>query len=228
MANSQTPVEKLQDRGVVRRWAGNSQNWLNSFLRSLSSRPNIVSAVAMGSAVRAHGHRRSDFDLLVLYRGERPAFDAPLEVDIRAYPVEGIEEKLANGHEIIAWAVRFGVAIYDKEQLWQILQSSWAERVPLPSAPNASERGRSSLLKAQQMLDAGDESAADDLVLAALTQFARAKLIDRGVFPASRPELPTQLRSISQIDPLAQLLEDAMYDDRDVSDMIHELKELTH
>jgi len=188
--------------------------------------PNIVSVVVMGSAVRERGHRRSDLDLLILYRGKRPSFDAPLEVDIRAYPVDGTEDKLASGHEIIGWAVKFGTAIHDRERLWHNLQSSWAERVPLPSAAEAAERGYKSLLTAQEMLAAGDESAAEDLVLAALTQFVRANLIENGVFPASRPELPSQLRSISENDPLAQLLEDAMYGDSSVSDLIRGLMDL--
>src|SRR3972149_4097913 len=91
---------------VVRRWVGSSKSWLGSFLESLPSMPNIVAVVVMGSAVRDRGHRRSDLDLLILYRGKRPSFDAPLEVDIRAYPVDCIEEKLAKGHEIIGWAVK--------------------------------------------------------------------------------------------------------------------------
>ena len=76
------------------------------------------------------------------------------------------------------------------------------------------------------MLQIGDESAADDLILAALTQFARKRLIENGVFPASRPELPDQLREIDQNDPVARLLYDAMYADPVPSDVIDGLKEM--
>ncbi|MEX0614028.1 MAG: nucleotidyltransferase domain-containing protein [Pirellulales bacterium] len=226
MAKTRTKTRYVRELGVVRRWVGNSENWLNSFLELVPSTPNVISVVVMGSAVRARGHRRSDLDLLILYRGKRPSFDAPLEVDIRAYPVDSVEDKLARGHEIIGWAVKFGTALHDRERLWHNLQSSWVERVPLPSAAEAAERGYKSLSSAQEMLDAGDDTAAEDLVLAALTQFVRAKLIENRVFPASRPELPSQLRSISENDSLAQLLEDAMYSDNSASDLINELKDI--
>ena len=63
------------------------------------------------------------------------------------------------------------------------------------------------------MQEIGDESAADDLILASLTQLVRERLIRHGIFPASRPELPDQLRAIDCDDPLAQLLDDAMFGD---------------
>src|SRR5947209_9810615 len=53
--------------GVVRRWVGDSHCWLTAFLESVPR--SIVAAVVMGSAVRERGHRRSDFDLLMLVRG---------------------------------------------------------------------------------------------------------------------------------------------------------------
>jgi hypothetical protein len=73
------------------------------------------------------------------------------------------------------------------------------------------------------MLKIGDDSAADDLILAGLTQLVRARLIESRIFPASRPELPQQLRIISQQDPLAQILEDAMYGDFAPCDLLHRL-----
>jgi hypothetical protein len=164
-------------------------------------------------------HRRSDFDLAILFRGERPSIKAPIEVDIRMYPFESAEERLAEGHEIIGWAMKFGTALYDPESAWESLRIKFADRVPLPSASDAAERARQSLSRAREMLDVGDDSAADDLILAAATQLARERLIGSGVFPASRPELPGQLRAIRPRDPLAQILEDAMYGDFAPSDL---------
>src|SRR3990172_2899069 len=129
MTKSGTKTAEMSELCVVRRWAGNSESWLTSFMKSLPSIPNVVSVIVMGSAVRERGHRRSDFDLLILYRGKRPSIEAPLEVDVRAYPIDGIENKLAQGHEIIGWAIKFGAAIYDKDCIWRNLQASWEERV---------------------------------------------------------------------------------------------------
>jgi predicted nucleotidyltransferase len=204
---------------VVQRWVGDSKSWLETFLLAARSNPAIVAVVVMGSAVRQRGHRRSDFDLLILYRGKRPTIAAPIEVDIRWFPVTKVENLLAEGHEIVGWAMKFGTAILDPERIWENLSTSWHDRVPMPSAAEALERGRKSLNKAKEMLDAGDEDAASDLLLASLTQFVRARLIDHNVFPASRPELPGQLLTVSPSDPLAGLLEDAMYGEVDASEL---------
>lgn len=205
---------------VVQRWAGDSKSWLQTFLLAARSNPAIAAVVVMGSAVRQRGHRRSDFDLLILYRGKRPTVTAPIEVDIRWFPATTVEKLLAEGHEIVGWAMKYGTPIYDPEGIWESLSASWHDRVPMPSAAEALERGRKSLNKAKEMLDAGDDDAASDLLLAALTQFVRARLIDRNVFPASRPELPGQLLAVSPSEPLAGLLEDAMYEDVDASELL--------
>jgi predicted nucleotidyltransferase len=211
---------------VVRRWVGDSKRWLAAFLEEAPSNSLIVAIVVIGSAVRERGHRRSDFDLLLIYRGKRPVIEAPLEVDIRFVSIEGISDQIAKGHEILCWALAFGTAIYDPERYWEHLQQAWNKRIPLPSAKEARERGQQTLARASQMLEIGDESAADDLVLAALTQFARERLIKEGVFPASRPELPDQLRRIDEHDPLANILEDAMYGDSTPSEQMDQLVQL--
>ncbi|MGA2034667.1 MAG: hypothetical protein ABSG68_20660 [Thermoguttaceae bacterium] len=185
---------------------------------------SIASLVVLGSAVRERGHRRSDFDLLLIYRGKRPVIKAPMEVDIRFLAIERIDEKIAEGHEILCWALKFGTALYDPQRYWDHLQGSWSNRVPFPSAMEAEDRGQQALARAAEMLQIGDESAADDLLLAALTQFARKRLIENRVFPASRPELPEQLQRIDQDDPLAKLLYDAMYGDPVPGDVIKALK----
>lgn len=211
---------------TIRRWIGDSKNWLSQFLDAAPSDKSIVAVIVMGSVVRERGHRRSDFDLLVLYRGKRPAIKAPLEVDIRFAAVDHLEEQISEGHEVVCWALQFGSVLYDPEFFWNGLQNSWAGRVPLPSAVEAHARGEKSLARAVDMLQLGDESAADDLVLAALTQFARERLIKAGVFPASRPELPNQLRELSKDDRLAHILDDAMFGDSDPTAIVDRLKRL--
>jgi hypothetical protein len=178
----------------------------------------------MGSAVRERGHRRSDFDLLVIHRGKRPPIKPPVEVDIRFVSLERINDQISKGHEVVGWALKFGSAIYDPEGIWRNLQQSWGDHIPLPSAAQAGERGRQALARAAEMLDAEDESAADDLLLAALTQFVRERLIRSDIFPASRPELPDQLRDVDRNDPLARLLEKAMQEESSPRELMSELK----
>src|SRR5438067_1387596 len=106
---------------VVRRWVGDSQRWLRAFLEDVQTSSSIVAVIAMGSAVRERGHRRSDLDLLVLFRGKRPQLKPPIEVDIRMYPLERAEEHLAAGHDVLGWAMKLGETLYDPDEAWETL-----------------------------------------------------------------------------------------------------------
>ena len=211
---------------MIRSWIGASKQWLSHFLDRAPSERSIIAIVVMGSVVRQRVHRRSDFDLLVVYQERRPAIKAPLEVDIRFVSVDGIDKQISEGQEIVCWALQFGCALYDPKLFWHRMGRLWAGRVPLPSAAEARARGIKNLARAVEMLEFGDESAADDLVLSALTQFVRERLISGGVFPASRPELPNQLRTLCKNDPLARLLDEAMYGDCDPAELVFELNNL--
>ena len=90
----------------------------------------------------------------------------------------------------------------------------------MPSAADAEKRGKKSLRLARDMIDSGDDGAASDLLLAGITQFVRAALIQRGVFPASRPELPQQLRDVDPRNQLAELLDEAMFENGDVGQFV--------
>ena len=115
-----------------------------------------------------------------------------------------------EAQEVICWALNFGIPIYDPNEVWANLSSSWEGRIPMPSQQHAEERSIKNFKLAQDFVDSGDEMAASDLLLAALTQYVRAELIRNGVFPASRPELPNQLREIAS-SKFADLLDDAMH-----------------
>ena len=204
----------------IRHWAGGSRQWMHTFLEDAPSRPEVLALVAMGSAVRDRGHGRSDFDILIVYRGIRPTIEAPMEVDLRFARYEELNDLVAKGNEIVCWAMKFGIGLYDPEDRWGQLGHSWRGRIPLPSAIEARKRAVEALKRTEEMLQLGDESAADDLVLASLTQFARERLLRNGVFPASRPELPDQLRALNKGDSLAKLLESAMYGDSPAENLL--------
>lgn len=131
---------------MIRRWIGGSKKWLSEFISSAPSNKSIVAVVVMGSVVRERGHRRSDFDLLVIYRGKRPAFRAPLEVDVRLAAVDHLDEQISEGHEVVCWALQYGSALYDSEFLWHRLQKSWAGRVPVAFGARSAHTGRKILV----------------------------------------------------------------------------------
>ncbi len=204
----------------VRRWVGSSRPWLTAFLADAPLLPQVVAVVAMGSAVRDRSHRRSDFDTLIVHTGSRPSVKAPMEVDVRFAAAEQLDELVSTGNEIVCWALVFGVALFDPQDRWELLQTEWSGRVPLPSASEARSRATATLARAREMMEVDDESAADDLILAALTQLARERLINAGIFPASRPELPYQLLALERGDRLAALLESAMFGDLPATELL--------
>ena len=196
---------------IVCRWAGESESWVTEFLFRATTIPSIKTIVIMGSAVRNVGHRRSDLDLLVLFCGKKPSLKPPLEVDIRMYAADAADKQIESGQEILCWAMKFGTPLYDPSQFWESLRYKHGGRIPLPSIEEALERAQYAMTRAREMLAAGDDSAADDLILAAVTQVVRVQLLKNGIFPASRPELPKQLEAISPHNPLSRILEDSMY-----------------
>jgi predicted nucleotidyltransferase len=204
---------------MVRRWIGTSEAWVSNLVDKAADDRTIIAIVAMGSAVRDRGHRRSDVDLLVLYDQQRPKLRPPIEVDIRYQPAKDVEQLVKSGHEIVTWALKFGVAIYDPNDFWASLKNRTLPELKLPSATEARARADRSLEVCAEMLSLGDENAASDLILAALTQLVRAELIREAVFPASRPELPVQLKQLDSDSTLAKLLEDAMYSDRPAAEL---------
>ena len=214
------------DLSVVRRWIGDSEAWVRHLLVIAHEHPGIVAVVVMGSAVRPRGHRRSDVDLLVVYDEVKPKLQPPVEVDIRYHSTRNLADLVIKGHEIVCWALKYGVPIYDPNGYWASFRKTWISKVGLPSAEEARARATRSLKAGRDMLEAGDDDAASDLILAALTQLARAELIDASVFPASRPELPMQLREISAGSGLAELLEEAMFSDGSTQELIARLRSL--
>jgi len=188
----------------------NAEKWLAQFLVRARRTAEFAAVVGIGSAFRGKGHSRSDVDLLVLHFGDRPKLTPPLDIDIRLYSWERVEESLGKGNEILGWAVLLGTTLFDREGLWAALKGRWADRIPLPSSEHAIERAEKSCRFAEGALASGDEDAASELALAALTQSVRAELIQRGERPLSRPELPDQLRSVDVGNPLAELLDAAM------------------
>jgi hypothetical protein len=183
------------------RWPGaDAHQWARRFLARMCSDERVDAVVAIGSAIRGASHARSDVDFVLVYHGAQPPDFGGLsiEVDVRAYARDSIEQRLAAGHDVLGSAVRNGVPMCDRDGYWQALRSRWQQRLPLPSPLLASQRAERAERHARILLADGDEDAAQEQAVAMLTQRARVRLLEAGVFPASRPELSDQLREIGE------------------------------
>lgn len=192
-----------------------AREWVEQFFRMAYNRAEILAIVAFGSIVRDVSYS-ADVDLLFVYRSEKPSFATPpLDVDVKTYRKTDVESLVARGHELLCWSLRFGKVLHQKDRYWSDLQQTWARHLPLPSATVAEERAE----RARRLLDdlrvIGDDDAVQEQSITMLTHQARACLIRARVFPASRPELPKQLRSIGELE-IASRLTDALQKRRDL------------
>jgi predicted nucleotidyltransferase len=196
----------LEGLAEVRRWPSEeARQWVEQFVHDAADDPRIHAIVAYGSAVR-DVPESSDVDLLYVYSGEDAASATPpMDVELREFQAETLDDRVAAGDEVLGWSLRYGVPLFEREGWWTRLQSRWADRLPLPSATAAEERAARALKVAKGLEAGGDEDAAAELRLSALTQQARARLIRHGVFPLSRPELPEQLASIGEWEIASEL-----------------------
>ena len=183
--------------GAVLRWpTPRSKDWTEAFLDSAGSNPNIVAIVAVGSAVRSQV-RSADIDLVVICRDPNALNETrPLEVDLRAYSAADIDARLKAAHDVLGWAVKFGRVLFQRDCFWDRVVESWRDRLPLPSSKLARARAAGAYHHLSNVLQFGDADASHEQALAYSTHLARAELLERGVYPASRPELPQQLRGI--------------------------------
>jgi hypothetical protein len=95
---------------------------------------------------------------------------------------------------MLIWAVLFGRVLYQRDSFWDGIVNKWAHQLPLPSFELASTRALATYRRLKKILDVGDEEAVIEQALSLFTHLARMTLLRNGIFPASRPELPEQLR----------------------------------
>lgn len=213
------------DLSCIRRWpTAQAKAWVENYVKRSIKNPSILAVVAVGSAVR-EGVQSNDVDLLTIVKATSPNLQErpPLEVDLRTYVADNLEWQVRQGHDYLGWAVKFGVVLHEKNRFWSELVSSLRGQVPLPSARIARERAVRACEHARVLLEAGDNDAALEQVLSLLTHLARAELINSGVYPASRPELPKQL-AVLDCSLLARLLSTALNRESTAGDLLRELK----
>lgn len=190
------PAVETSERCIYRWPSARARSWVDSLLVRARHDPNVLAIVAIGSAVRK-GVASDDLDLIVicddvqLFR-ER----APIEVDLRAFNAVDVDAKVAQGHDLLAWSIQFGRALLDRDGMWRELLKRWRTRVPLPDPNAARTRAEAARKRMDEMREMGDVGAAIELEVTYQTHCAHAVLAEAGVYPASRPELPRQLRSV--------------------------------
>ncbi|MGD0773121.1 MAG: hypothetical protein ABSC05_09900 [Candidatus Solibacter sp.] len=149
-----------------------------------------------------------------------------MEIDLRTYFAATIDAQIASGHDLLGWAIRFGKCLFQRDHCWDRIIDAWKDRLPLPSAALARERAASAHERLAKVLESGDTDAVHDQAVSYLTHLARAELLERGVYPASRPELASQLRACdgSQV---AEQLDRLLQNDRIDKARIDQVLKLT-
>lgn len=155
-----------------------------------------MAIVAVGSAVRP-AVSTEDLDLVVICRDPlKLIVKPPIEVDIRAYAADQIEALVRDGNDLLGWTVKFGRMLFQRDDFWDTFVERWLDRIPLPSADVAERRAEEAFRRLSSLSELGDPDASREQALSYITHLSRAELIRRQVYPASRPELPNQLRAI--------------------------------
>jgi len=202
---------------TIEKWPSiRAKEWVENFVQISNKQPDTWTIVIFGSIVRQQVKYSVDVDLLIIYENEKPNFvPPPLDVDIRLYRRGNIESLISEGHELLGWTILFGKILHEKNQYWTNLCAKWKNQLPLPSARTADERAERAKHLYEDLKVIGDEDASQEQFITMLTQTARAHLIRSGIYPASRPELPDQLKSIGQ-NNIASQLEEALQKRREL------------
>ena len=197
------------NRSVCRWPSPDTRDWLASFLERAEADRNVVAVIVIGSAIRPEV-ASDDLDVLVLCRDmARLREKAPIEIDLRKADLDCVEEKIRAGHDLLIWAVRFGCPLLDRDGTWAGITRRWTNKLPVPDPTVALDRAEAARIRMEKMRAIGDDEAFAELEVSYQTHRARASLAMAGVQPASRPELPGQLRGLGEIE-LAVDLERAL------------------
>ena len=137
-----------------------------------------------------------------------------MEVDLRVYRADDVDRLISEGHDVLGWAIKFGQVLFQRSGFWDMTLSRWKNDLPLPSPETPRVRARDTRRRFLSVLEIGDVDAALEQAISYLTHLSWAELLDRGIFPASRRELPSQLRTIDS-QRLADSLESLLDGDSD-------------
>lgn len=205
MTDSRLETDRTTLQFVLRWPTARAKQWVRSFLMLAKGDQNIISIVAIGSAVR-ESVQSIDLDLVVISKDDsKLKLRPPLEIDVRVYRESEVAALISQGNDLLSWSLMFGKVLFQRCDYWDKLSASWRDRIPLPSYDVAIDRARKAFEQVKEMIQLGDENAASELTVSCLTHLARAQLLKAGQYPKSRPELPDQLEAIGAVSLAAAL-----------------------
>lgn len=153
--------------------------------------------VLVGSGARGVRNRRSDLDVLVLHDDDRRIrLRRPGDVHLQQDSRTRFLKRLEDGDDYPGWALRFGTPLRDPDGWWAEHAAAEVENPHWPDWRPKVEHARKRIGMAAELLEVGDVDAATEELLFAASHVARAVLLKQGVFPLSRPELPSQLEEV--------------------------------
>ena len=172
-----------------------------------------ATVVLVGSGARGVRNPRSDIDVLVLHGDDRRIrLKRPGDVHLQQDSRSRFLKRLKDGDDYPGWALRFGTPLRDPGGWWTAHAAAEIENPHWPDWRPKVEHARKRIRMAFELLEVGDVDAASEELLFAASHVARAILLKQGVFPLSRPELPSQLKDVdpSLAGLLAELIEGEM------------------
>lgn len=158
--------------------------------RSIDARALILS----GSTARGCRTEVSDLDYHLI-GSEIDTSDLSLELDIHTLSEKELHSEIVLGDDFIQWSLRFGCVVFDDGTARRGLRLIDESR-PWPDVERKRDHAVKSLALAERFVATGDEDGALEQVRTALSLAARAKLLQVGVFPLCRAEMPLQLDAV--------------------------------
>jgi predicted nucleotidyltransferase len=166
---------------------------INAFLSMVkTSNPDAEAAVVLvGSVARRSATAQSDLDLLIVAEDKIAVRRTANRLHIQVMSEADFLERLKSADDFAAWCVRFGIPVVQTSIWDRIVATDDAKK--WPDWRLKIEHSARRLLLANELLQIGDEEAALEELLYALSHVGRAVLLRANVFPFSRPEMISQL-----------------------------------
>jgi hypothetical protein len=198
------------DRARANRNQSAAQREITAELLARATELGAESFALTGSTARRRRTAMSDLDYHII--GPRPDLsDLPAEIDVVASSAVRFRTQLAHGDDYCQWTLRHGCILHDVGAMREGTRLILDEHL-WPSAHRKLEHVDEHRQEAKRLLLMGDRDAAQEQVRATLTTIARGLLLDAGVFPLARSELPDQLRATGY-ESLSEALTDVIYDE---------------
>jgi hypothetical protein len=170
-----------------------------------------------GSTARRRRTAISDLDYHII--GLRPDLsDLPGDIDVVATSAERLHKQLIEGDDFAQWTLRYGCILYDTGVMREGLRLIVDEQL-WPSSARKLRVLADHRREAERLIAMGDRDAAQAQVRATLTTAARGLLLETGVFPLARSELPGQLKRAGY-EPFAEALAGVIHEAPGLADLI--------